>query len=203
MSNDSFKPVPVKTIDSVEALKVYFDPARQRIMQHIAHEPQTAQQIADTLDVPFTRLYYHIRLLEKHGIIQLVETKLGAGAIEEKYYQITARQFVVDRRLLTVGDVDKRTEALSIILDTVFEPNSALIRESVDSGLIDLNVNIPHEDAFLARRGTLTFNAEQARQFQTDLINLLTRYQDMPTEEGNPYNFVISMFRIDIDDPEF
>ena len=107
------------TIDNLQTLKVYFDPLRTRIMQEIAHEPRTVHQIAELLGVPFTRLYYHIKMMEKHNLIRVVDVVQLAGAIEEKYYMVTARQYTIDRKLLSFDPVGKN-DSLEYMLDGVF-----------------------------------------------------------------------------------
>jgi len=172
------QPADRAVLDDLEALKVYFDPLRQRIVQQVSAVPRTVQEIAEALDVPFTRLYYHIRLLEQHGIIRVVDVRSRAGAIEEKTYQIAARQFVVARHLLTHGplDEDHIPPGLEVILDTVLMRPAADIREAVRRDVIDLRTEAPHPDALFARRGLLWLDRDQISQFQAELIALLNRY---------------------------
>jgi DNA-binding transcriptional ArsR family regulator len=75
------QPDDEQIIYDLEALKVYFDPQRARIMQALAGAPRTVHEVADILDVPFTRLYYQFNLLEKHGFIRVVQTRSLAGAV--------------------------------------------------------------------------------------------------------------------------
>ncbi|MEL6524434.1 MAG: winged helix-turn-helix domain-containing protein, partial [Chloroflexota bacterium] len=65
MQSPNELPTPAERIvlASLDALKVYFDPLRQKIVQQVIKKPKTVHAIAEALDVPFTRLYYHINLL--------------------------------------------------------------------------------------------------------------------------------------------
>lgn len=191
----STKPHSVITIDSLQTLKVYFDPLRTQIMHELAHEPRTVHQIAESLGVPFTRLYYHIKMLEKHNLIRVVDVVQLAGAIEEKYYQVTARQFTIRRDLLTFDPVGKN-DSLEYMLDGVFGASHRDIRKSVAQGRIDLEATAPHPKSLLARKFLLRLTDEQATNFQRDLEAVLLKYQSCATSTTNPYySCLLALYR--------
>lgn len=173
-------------IHRLDTLKVYFDPLRTRIMQEIAHQPRTVQQIAEALEVPFTRLYYHIKLMEKHGLIRMVDSRRLPGAIEEKYYQVSARMFVIDRSLLRF-DPQGRNDNLEYLLENVFEASHADIRQSVRAGRIDMSAAPPHPKALFARRLLFRLSADKAAAFQRELMDLLVKYQSIATHSHDTY----------------
>jgi DNA-binding transcriptional ArsR family regulator len=67
-------------------LRVLADPLRVRILRALAHEPRTTAQVAELLGENDTRLYHHVRALERVNLIRLVETRPKRGTTE-KYYQ--------------------------------------------------------------------------------------------------------------------
>lgn len=85
-------------IHDVETIKVFADPLRLKIIRLMA-QPITVKAIADTLAIPAAKLYYHVNLLHKHGLIQVVDQNLESGIVE-KIYQVTARQFKLVNPLL-------------------------------------------------------------------------------------------------------
>ncbi len=177
MSDDTrpghdFEPEREFIVHDVEALKVYFDPLRMRIVHEIALRARSIHEIAEALGVPFTRLYYHMNLLEKHGIIKLVAVRQGAGAIEEKYYRVAARFFHVDRTLMTPGTAigDAGMEA---VLTTVLDETRRSIYAGIDAGVIDMTRRVPHPNALLIVRGVVLLTPEQAQYFQTRIKELL------------------------------
>jgi len=180
------QPDAERTIYRLDTLKVYFDPVRAQIMQEIANTPRTVQQIADALNVPFTRLYYHIKMMEKHSLIRMVDIKQMPGAIEEKYYQVSARRFVVDRSLLTF-DPKSRNDGLETILKNVFDASHKDIRRSVGEGRIDINIPPPHPKALYSRRTIIRIPEEKAEEFQRELSDLLLKYQTIETSADDPY----------------
>ena len=73
-------------------LKALADPLRLRVLLHLADTPMTVKQLATLLDVPPTRLYYHVRILEEHDLITVVERRVVAG-IEERTYRAVAQSW--------------------------------------------------------------------------------------------------------------
>jgi DNA-binding transcriptional ArsR family regulator len=172
------QPEAQRIISDVEALKVYFDPVRIRIIGQLAGEPRSIHQVAAALGLPFTRLYYQFGLLEKHGLIRVVETRAIAGAVEEKFYQIAARQFIIDRKLLTLGTTAERDSGLDVILDTVLDQTRDDVYRSIRAGLVDLGQTAPHPAALLMRRGVWRLTPELAAQFSERLIALIKEFAE-------------------------
>jgi DNA-binding transcriptional ArsR family regulator len=189
------KPDRERLIYDVEALKVYFDPVRLRLLHEMIDQPRSVHELAAATDIPFTRLYYHIRLLEKHGFIRVVETRTGAGAIEEKYYQVSAYIFVVDRSLMVLGTPSGEA-GFSAVQETVFDDTKRDIRQSIEAGLIDHNAFPPDPHALMARREILRLNPADARELHERLISLLLEFYNRGSKEGSAhyYNLVLILY---------
>ena len=63
---------------SLTTLKLMADPLRAKLLGLFA-VPATIQELAAQLNVPVTRLYYHVHLLEEHGLIQVVDSHPTGG----------------------------------------------------------------------------------------------------------------------------
>lgn len=187
MSNTRVQPEEIRLIDDLESLKIYSDPMRIRIMQTMVREPRTVNQIAEELGVPFTRLYYHINLLEKHNLIRLVDTQVFSGAVEEKYYQVSAYNFVVDRSLLTFGDPAVENDGLNVLLETILDPTRDDIRRSAEAGSIDMAQTPPEPNALLLRRGFLRLPPEQARSLYERLTALFQEFNLIEGGKDDPF----------------
>src|SRR5215208_994364 len=114
------QPASVHTITSLEALKVFSDPLRQQIIEALLDGAKTVKQVAAELDLAPTKLYYHVNLLEEHGLIQVTETRIVSGIIE-KHYMASAREYLIERSLLTPGQ-NTGGEGLEIAFDAMIEP---------------------------------------------------------------------------------
>ena len=71
---------------TTQLLKALADPLRLRLGLLLLDEAHTVKELATALNVPPTRLYYHVRILEEHGLIEVVERRMVSG-IEERRYQ--------------------------------------------------------------------------------------------------------------------
>ena len=69
-------------------------PVRFRILQTIAADSLTTQEIDDRLpDVPKSSLYRHLRMLLKGEMVEVAETRLVNG-IQEKVYRLAQRPYL-------------------------------------------------------------------------------------------------------------
>jgi DNA-binding transcriptional ArsR family regulator len=181
-------------VTDIEALKVYFDPLRARIVNELRGEPRSVHELAAALDIPFTRLYYHIHLLEKHGFIRLVETRTLAGAVEEKYYQIAAYMFTIDRKLLMVG-TPEGDEGFELTLSMVLDATARDIRQSVEQGYIDMSMTAPDPKSLLLKRGMYSLTPKQARRFHERVRELLVEIcLDPDDDEKQDYAVVVAFY---------
>lgn len=180
----------VKTIGP-QTLKALADPLRMHLLDALVGEPQTVKALAAHFRVSPTRLYYHINLLEKHGLVRVTGTQIVSGIIE-KHYQATARHFKMDRAWLS-GTASQAARGLEAVLSFVFDEAEADIRQGVRNGRIDLTQPPPHPQALLLRRGFGNFTPAQARQIQKRLLQFLEEFAALPDENGpEMYSFVLA-----------
>jgi DNA-binding transcriptional ArsR family regulator len=82
-------------ISDVATLKAVAEPLRIQILMELGLGPKTVKEIAADLDVPPTRLYYHFKILERNGLIQVAGRRMVSG-IEERSYIATALGWTTD-----------------------------------------------------------------------------------------------------------
>ena len=195
----------VLTIRDPETLRLISDPFRLRMLELVREEPRTAKEMAAALRVSQTRLYYHIKLLEEHGLIAVAETRLVSGIVEKRY-RATAYRLTVDKSL--IGETSEGGDALDTYLSVVLDEVRGEINRSIDAGLIDLDRT--EEDAFMPRRlvlGRKWFRAtpEQIADFArryTELMNTLEQFDveadlepaDLTGSEGQLYEWLIAFY---------
>src|SRR5262245_45101343 len=83
----------VTVIDSWETASAVLDPTRQLVLEQLAL-PDTAANVARSLGLPRQRIGYHVRELEKHGLIEQVAER-RRGNCMERVVQATARRFII------------------------------------------------------------------------------------------------------------
>ncbi len=129
--------VPLREFAQVRALA---DPLRQKMLGAFAREPLTTKQVAACLGENPTKLYHHAGLLERAGLIRLVETRRKRGTTE-KYYRAVAQQFAVERSLLapmaaTAARSGPAT-APAAIFETAFRTASAELRQTLTASALE------------------------------------------------------------------
>ena len=123
-------------ISDLETLKVLSDPLRLRILEAMCTGPTTVKHIAEQIGVSPKKLYYHVNLLEEHGLIVVVDTRLVSGIVE-KWYHVRACSYTVDKSLLMLTDEDGREFGnLEMALTSLFDAVRSDILQSAREGLI-------------------------------------------------------------------
>lgn len=97
-------------LSSSEKVKAICEPLRVEILQLVIKQSLTSKQIADHLKQSPAKIHYHVKELEKHGIIVLDYTS-EKGGILEKYYRAVANNYYIDQSL---GDYFERNETKSV-----------------------------------------------------------------------------------------
>jgi DNA-binding transcriptional ArsR family regulator len=118
-------PLAELTLANVETIKVVADERRLAILR-ILQQPATVKELAAQLGIPSAKLYYHVNLLEQHGLLRVVATQVVSGIIEKRY-QVTARQLRI-RNPLLAGDKISNEAALALFTTTLDETKEELRR---------------------------------------------------------------------------
>ncbi len=105
-------------IESVEQLRGIADPLRLRIIDHISEQPMTVTQVGEALDEPANKVHYHMRELERLGLVRIVETREKSGILE-KYYQTVARYLRMPDTLLRRVPRDENVETIAELVQAV------------------------------------------------------------------------------------
>lgn len=180
-------------IEDLETLKVLADPLRLSILEYLM-KPSTVKRIAEKLGKPPTKLYYHFNLLEKHNLIQLVDTRVVSGIIE-KHYQATAKQYFVAKDLLTPGNIEN-DEGLELTLNSIFTDAKNDIFTSMRDGVISSESEAPKNKRMILGQHRLSLTDEQAVELYERVNALFKEFAAMSDEndhsnKGTPYKSMV------------
>ena len=96
--------IDVSVIEDPEAAEVSLDPIRTRLLAELA-EPASATTVAARVGLARQKVNYHLRTLEEHGLIELVEER-RKGNMTERVLQATALSYVISPAALAAVEPD-------------------------------------------------------------------------------------------------
>jgi DNA-binding transcriptional ArsR family regulator len=89
----------VAVIEDPAAAEVSLDPIRARLLAELV-TPGSAAMLAPRLGLPRQKINYHLRTLEQHGLVHLVEER-RRGNVTERMMQATAASYVISPAALS------------------------------------------------------------------------------------------------------
>lgn len=189
---------PVFMIRDVQTLKVFSDPLRLQILEQLFPKPQTINKIADELGLSSSRLYYHFNLLENHGFIAVVETRVVNNIIE-KVYWVTAEDIDIDKDLLNFSSQDGQENVLNVINSSL-----ELARQDITRSIQARKIQLERGDKPNPREMVMVFNKKHLnneiyQEFVKDCQVLVKKFNELPeelsdSEEPNSYGFAFYLY---------
>ncbi len=134
----------LRELDQIKAVSQEY---RIAIIEAFDHRPATAKMISDRLGEPHAKINYHIKVLVRVGILELVQTQVNSGIVE-KFYGPVAQDYVIDSSALSTSETSIITiEKVSVAL---FEHIAKDFYLNVERGGNDPPKKINHrQDVFL------------------------------------------------------
>jgi DNA-binding transcriptional ArsR family regulator len=184
-------------ISDLETLKVISAPLRVQILERIglaseAGHLTTVKQLSEDLDIPPTKLYYHINLLEKHGLIQIAETKVVSGIIE-KYYQIAAKRIRADLDISKNTTID-RNEGMALTLSSLKNMFAKAYTDLEKSFQHRLRVSGGEEQEttrMLSTQAMLQLSTDEAQHFIDEMSEIIEKYGDINNPNGLTFGLTL------------
>jgi DNA-binding transcriptional ArsR family regulator len=192
----ALQPDDILIIDNLETLKVVADPLRLKILELLRGAPHTVKQLASALHTPLKKLYYHVNLLEEHGLIRVAATRIVSGIIE-KQYQVTAYRLSVDRTLLS-PTAEASDDGLDAFLSMILDHAKSEIKKGVRAGLIELGEekSLLQHGLLLGRRW-MRLSPARADEFLMRLKQLEQEFETPPSEQSEDtllYELLLGMY---------
>ncbi|MGE5631847.1 MAG: helix-turn-helix domain-containing protein [Caulobacteraceae bacterium] len=107
-----------KFLTTMDEIKTFSDPFRIKVLLTFGdgEEPLTVKQISVKLGEVPAKVHYHVKELERIGVLEIVDTREKSGILE-KYYLPTAQSFKIDKSIRTALGSD----GLNLMGDTVLD----------------------------------------------------------------------------------
>ncbi|PYC80505.1 hypothetical protein C7C46_12460 [Streptomyces tateyamensis] len=164
-----------RLVDDVATLKALADPVRLAILGALnRHDPQplSAKELATELDEPQTKLYRHLKALEKVALIEVAGTRLVSGIVESRY-RVCQRALRLSAGIFA-EDSAQRPEALAALLAGLDSFRRDFER-AVRSGRMDLTRPDQGGAPGVFRNSVLRLTPERAARLRVELRELLER----------------------------
>ncbi|HET9139111.1 ArsR/SmtB family transcription factor [Actinophytocola sp.] len=184
----------VAVIADPAAAEVSLDPVRARLLAELA-EPLSATMLAARVGLPRQKVNYHLRTLEKHGLVELVEERRKGNATE-RVLRASAASYLISPAALAAVAPDPRSAPdrlsarwlLALAARTVREvgdllTGAAKARKRVATFALDATV----------RFGTAADRAAFTEELTGAVTALVARYHDETAAGGREHRLILAV----------
>jgi DNA-binding transcriptional ArsR family regulator len=184
----------VTVIEDPAAAEASLDPTRARLLAELV-EPASATMLAARLGLARQKVNYHLRALEQHGLVELVEER-RKGNVTERVLRATASSFVISPAALAAvaPDPDRAPDQLSA--RWLLALAARLVRDV--GGLIVSATKARRRVATFAIDAEVRFaSAADRAAFAEELAGavtaLIARYHDEAAPGGRDHRLVVAV----------
>lgn len=187
--NDDVSRKHLFLVSDMETLRILTDPLRMQIFQVLSPEPQTVSQVAEQLGLSSSRLYYHFNLLEEHGLINVVQTRMVNNMIEKLYWTV-AENIEIDKALLEFSPEKVKENLFGLITSSLEMTRSNMIR-SLEALSLDVDDGVePVSREIFIQTIRKRLKDDIYQEFLDEFKTLLNTFSELPeeTEIGEDVN---------------
>ncbi|RJL24570.1 ArsR family transcriptional regulator [Bailinhaonella thermotolerans] len=181
-------------IEDPAAAEVSLDPVRARLLAELA-EPASAATLAGRVGLPRQKVNYHLRTLEQHGLVELVEER-RKGNMTERVMRATAASYVISPQALAAVQPDpaRAPDRLSArwllaVAGRLVRDVGALITGAERAGKRVATFAIDGEVRFASAADRSAF----ARELAEAVTRLVGKYHDESARGGRAHRIVVAV----------
>jgi DNA-binding transcriptional ArsR family regulator len=184
----------VAVIEDPAAAEVSLDPVRSRLLAELA-EPGSATTLAAKVGLARQKVNYHLRALEKHGLVELVEER-KKGNVTERVMRATAASYVISPTALAAVQPDPGRARDQLSARWLLAVAGRLVRDV--GGLITGAAKVRKRVATFAMDGEVRFasaadRAAFAEELATAVTSLVSKYHDESAEGGREHRVIVAI----------
>ncbi|QYB04094.1 helix-turn-helix domain-containing protein [Rhodococcus sp. USK10] len=184
----------VAVIDQAAAAEISLDPVRARLLAALA-EPGSASSVAEQVGLTRQKANYHLRALEEHGLVELVEER-RKGNVTERLFQATAASYVISPAAFAAlaPDPDRAPDQLSAhwlvaLAARLVREVGELIAGATAARQPLATYAIDSEILFASAADRSAF----ADELGESVKNLVSRYHDENASNGRRHRLVVAL----------
>jgi DNA-binding transcriptional ArsR family regulator len=193
MADEELTPAESLEVHGLETLKLMADSLRLQLLDYLRRDSGTVREMAAELGVSPKSLYYHVNLLEKHGLIRVVSTRLVSG-IQEKRYRATA--YLFNFTGLGGGSRDDLAQRGLQAVSSLFSITKDEIRVALESGAITAADEAPPNASLNLEWGLLNLPYDVLTELKAHIKAVVEGYlSDQPPSPGEQtYRLLFTIF---------
>jgi DNA-binding transcriptional ArsR family regulator len=184
----------VAVIEDPAAAEASLDPMRATLLAALI-EPKSATTLAAQVGLPRQKVNYHLRELERHGLVELVEER-RKGNMTERVMRATAASFVISPSALSAvaPDPDRAPDRLSArwllaLAARLVRDIGQLLAGSAKAGKPLATFALDAEVRFASTADRAAF----AEELATAVTALVSRYHDESAPGGRPHRVIVAV----------
>jgi DNA-binding transcriptional ArsR family regulator len=186
--------IEVAVIEDPAAAEVSLDPMRARLLAELA-EPASATALAARVGLPRQKVNYHLRALERHGLVELVEER-RKGNVTERVLRATAASYVISPAALAAVQPDPARAPDRVSAQWLLALAARLVRDV--GALIAGATRAGRRVATFALDGEVRFasaadRAAFAEELAKAVAALASKYHDETTPGGRNHRVIIAI----------
>lgn len=184
-------------------LKALSDPFRVKLMLRLVESPFTGQQLSEIFDLSRARIHYHLRELEKLGLIEIVKTEEKNGIIQ-KFYQSVASGFYPDASLMPHKEEISNTKRQ--MLYGMLDRTMTRLLEAPNDAFEEAGPNDPADWNILATSWETKVTEENFRWYTKKYFELLEELQNRAEKDANnpdAKHYYMSGYGFQVEDSNF
>jgi DNA-binding transcriptional ArsR family regulator len=182
MTNINMKPKKILVLSTDSRIKAYVHPTRIAILSMLAAKKKTVSNVAKELGVHPANITHHFRLLEKAGLIKLVERR-DIGKNIEKYYRAIARNFIIG--------VEKRGKSNKQALEL------AILRNDLSTAISTVKRNDKHDVVAVIKIARIL--PHDVKLLRKKIMKIIREFSRYDSAKGRAYTLNISVYPTEAD----
>ncbi|GAA2415795.1 ArsR/SmtB family transcription factor [Nonomuraea africana] len=184
----------VAVIDDPAAAESSLDPIRARLLAELV-EPGSASTLAAKVGLPRQKVNYHLRTLEQHGLVELLEER-RKGNMTERVMRATAASYVISPAALGAVQPDPSRAPDRLSARWLLAVAARLVR--------DVGTLVTGADRAAKRVATFAIDGEVrfasaadraafAEELAGAVTSLVSKYHDESAQGGRAHRVVVAV----------
>ncbi|MFD7287717.1 ArsR/SmtB family transcription factor [Streptomyces sp. NPDC059863] len=185
----------VTVIEDAAAAAVSLDPMRARLLAELAVGPASATMLAGRVGLPRQKVNYHLKALERHGLVELAGER-RKGNVTERLMRATAASYVISPLALAAVQPDPARFRDQLSARWLLAVAARLVRDV--GALITGATKARKRLATYALDGEVRFASAADRAAFVDELTrgvsaLIAKYHDEHADNGRDHRIVVAL----------